>query len=258
MSGAPGLEIWGPYPEGAETKAAILRAGEEFGLRQVGSRAYSTVAMESGWIPSPTPAIYSGEKMRAYREWLPADGFEGRASIGGSFVSSNIEDYYQTPWDIGYGSLIKLDHDFVGCAALEKLRDKPHRRKVTFVWNVDDVIGVFVTMFQATDRAKYMDMPASHYSILPFDSVLQGSHMVGLSTYPVYTANARRWISLGMVDESQSAYGTEVTILWGEPDGGSHKPVVERHVQREIRATVGPCPFADAARDNYRPYALKL
>ena len=76
MAGAPGLEIWGPYAEGDEIRAAIVEAGKEFGLRQVGSRAYATNTLESGWIPSPLPAVYTGEKMKAYREWLPATGYE--------------------------------------------------------------------------------------------------------------------------------------------------------------------------------------
>jgi len=32
--------------------------------------------------------------------------------------------------------------------------------------------------------------------------------------------------------------GTELTLVWGEE--GSTKPQVERHVEREIRVTVGP------------------
>ena len=87
MSGEPGLEIWGPFEEGEEIREIIHEAGREFGLRLVGSRAYSTNTLESGWIPSPLPAVYTGEEMRAYREWLPADGYEGGGSIGGSFVS---------------------------------------------------------------------------------------------------------------------------------------------------------------------------
>ena len=70
----------------------------------VGARAYATNTLESGWIPSPLPAVYTGEKMKAYREWLPAEGYEGGGSIGGSFYSENIEDYYLTPYELGYGS----------------------------------------------------------------------------------------------------------------------------------------------------------
>ena len=39
MAGAPGLEIWGPYAEGDEIRAAIVKAGADFGLTEVGSRA---------------------------------------------------------------------------------------------------------------------------------------------------------------------------------------------------------------------------
>jgi syringate O-demethylase len=62
--------------------------------------------------------------MKAYRQWLPADCYEARASIGGSFNSTNIEDYYLTPWDLGYGPHVKFDHDFIGREALEK-RQRP-------------------------------------------------------------------------------------------------------------------------------------
>lgn len=257
FAGAPGLEMWGPVEHGAETKAALLEAGQELGLRQVGARAYSMVSIEAGWMPSPLPAIYTGEKMKPYREWLKSTSFEGSASLGGSFDSNNIEDYYLTPWDIGYGSLIKFDHDFIGREALEKLADQPHRKKVTLSWNSDDVIRVFATLFQASNRAKYLDLPASQYATHPFDTVLAGGKTVGLSTYPVYTSNGRSWISLALVDEEQSATGTEVTLIWGEKDGGSAKPTVERHVQTEIRATVGPSPYSDVARQNYRPYVLR-
>ena len=32
MAGAPGLEVWGPYAEGEEIRAAIIEAGKDFGL----------------------------------------------------------------------------------------------------------------------------------------------------------------------------------------------------------------------------------
>src|SRR5690606_38582231 len=65
MAGAPGLEIWGPYEDKAYIQSVILQAGLDAGvdLRRVGSRAYSTNTLESGWIPSPLPGIYSGDGM---------------------------------------------------------------------------------------------------------------------------------------------------------------------------------------------------
>ena len=108
MAGEPGLELWGPHQEREEIRAAIVEAGEEFGLKQVGSRAYATNTLESGWIPSPIPAVYSGEKMKPYRQWLPGNGYEATASLAGSFYSDNVEDYYLTPWDLGYGFVCQV------------------------------------------------------------------------------------------------------------------------------------------------------
>ena len=238
MSRTTGLEFWGPYEEGEEIKAAVVEAGKEFGLRQVGSRAYSTVSIESGWIPSPTPAIYSGEKMKPYREWLSADGFEGNASLGGSYYSDHIQDYYQTPWDLGYGAHVKFDHDFIGRESLEKMADKPHRKKLWLTWNKEDVLRIFLSMLEKGDRLKHLETPGSQYATLPFDKVLSSDRMIGLSTYAVYTANVRSWFSLAMIDEDQAIDGAEVTVVWGEENGGSTKPTVERHVQTEIRANV--------------------
>jgi glycine cleavage system aminomethyltransferase T len=183
------------------------------------------------------PAIYTGEAMKPYREWLSANGFEANASLGGSFYSDNIEDYYQTPWDLGYGKHINFDHDFIGREALEKMVDQPHKRKVWLKWNDDDVQKVFASQLGSGDRYKYMEVPNAYYSILPFDKIVADGRVVGLSTYTVYTSNVRSWFSLAMVDEDVPD-NTEVSVVWGEEDGGSAKPVVERHIQTNIRATV--------------------
>ena len=66
-----------------------------------GARAYASNTLESGWIPSPLPAIYTGEELRGYREWLPADGYEATNALAGSFVSDDIEDYYLEPVGAG-------------------------------------------------------------------------------------------------------------------------------------------------------------
>ncbi len=40
-------------------------------------------------------------------------------------------------------------------------------------------------------------------------------------------------------------------LVWGEENGGSAKPVVERHSQVEIRAIVSPVPYAEVPRTQY-------
>ena len=253
MAGQPGLELFGPWEDGEPVKAALVSAGEEFGLRLVGARAYSSNTLESGWIPSPMPAIYSGEKLKAYRQWLPANSYEAIASLGGSFYSDRIEDYYLTPYDLGYGPIVKFDHDFIGREALERMASEPHRKKVTLALDSEDVTRAISTMFEKTHRAKYFDFPSAVYSTLPYDKVLHGGKRIGISTWCGYSSNEGRMLTLAVLDNEFAAPGTEVTFVWGEEGGGSLKPTVERHVQIEIRAIVSPCPYSEVARSSYAP-----
>jgi vanillate/3-O-methylgallate O-demethylase len=250
MSGAPGLEVFGPWEEGPDVKAAIVEAGKDFGLKQVGSRVYATNTLESGWIPSPLPAIFSGDKLKAYREWLPANGYEATGSLGGSYYADDIGDYYLTPHDLGYWPHVKFDHDFVGREALEAMADEPKRRKVTLAWNGEDVARAMQTLFEPGDPVKYIDLPLSNYATWPYDKIVKGDEFVGVSTFSGYSFNERSMLSLAMVDLDVEL-GNEVTLIWGEQGGGSSKPVVERHRQAEIRAIVSPCPYSEVARSSY-------
>jgi len=254
MSGVAGLELFGPWDEGEDVRAALVEAGNDHGLAQVGSRVYATNTLESGWIPCPLPAVFTGDSMREYREWLPAQGYEGTGSLGGSYYADDISDYYLTPHELGYGSFVKFDHDFTGREALERM-DEPRRKKVTLAWHGDDVARAIGTLFQPEGRAKYIDLPLSNYSTWPNDKILKDDELVGVSTFSGYSSNESSMLSLAIVDIEQSEPGTEVTLVWGEEDGGSAKPVVERHVQTEIRATVSPVPYAEVVRTSYRPHA---
>ncbi len=253
MAGQPGWELFGPWEEEAAVREAIVSAGEDFGLRQVGGRAYSSNALESGWLPSPLPAVYSGEALREYRRWLPAAAYEGSASIGGSFYSDNIEDYYFTPWDLSYGHIVKFDHDFIGREALEKMAEGEHRSKVTLALDDDDVTRTIGSMFQKSDRAKFMDWPSAVYSMHPFDKVVVDGETVGVSTWIGYSANEGKMLTLAVLDAQHAEPGSEVTLVWGEEDGGSAKPTVERHVQAEMRAVVSPVPYVETVRKAYAP-----
>jgi len=257
MVGQPGWELFGPWEEGDAVREAIVEAGRDYGLRLVGARAYPTTCLESGWIPSPLPAVYTGDAMRPYRQWLTERSYEATASLGGSLQFADIRDYYLTPYDLGYGHMVKFDHEFVGRPALERLAATPRRKKVTLVWNEDDVARVLGGVFAAPGTApKYIDLPLANYSTLPFDQVLAGDALVGMSTYTGFSANERAMLSLAMLDAAHATPGTEVTVVWGEAGGGTSKPTVERHVQTRIRAIVAPAPISQTARESYRPKAL--
>jgi vanillate/3-O-methylgallate O-demethylase len=251
MAGAPGLEIWGPYSSYEKIRDTILEAGREFGLEPCGSRAYSSNTLESGWIPSPLPAIYTSEDLRDYREHLPADGYEATNALAGSFVSGNIEDYYLNPWELGYGSFVKFDHDFIGRDALEGLDKESQRRKVTLAWNDEDLAKVLGALVDPAPGYQFFDLPNANYGSSNFDAVLDADdNNVGLSLFTGYSANERKGLSLATVNPDVPL-GAEVRVLWGEPDGGTKKTTVEPHEPFAVRAVVSPAPYAETARADY-------
>lgn len=238
-SDSKGMEVFGPIDEGPAVLDALLSAGEEFGLVRAGGLAYYTGSIETGYAAQPVPAIYSSETMKAYRQWLTADGYEGKLSLGGSLACDNIEDYYVTPYEFGFGHVVKFDHDFVGRAALQRRSELPRRKKVWLRWNHEDVTRVYASsLFDGEHRAKFLDTPLGRYARVQADVVLRGERSVGISTLCAYTVNTGSWLSVGFVDEVDAVDGAEVSILWGEEGGGTAKRNVERHVQTTIRATL--------------------
>ena len=243
MSGAPGFEFWGPSAVGDEVRSMILAAGEPYGLQQIGGLLYPITATESGWVGSAIPAVYSGEDTAGFREWLQADGYEGTASVGGSYPRGDIEELYLTPYELGYGFMVKFDHAFHGDAALAEMKQKPKRKKARLVWNREDAAAIHESLYAEDLPHKYMAMPNANYCTFPMDEVIHEGRRVGVSFYPVYSRQARAWISLAAVEEGLVQDGQELTLTWGEPDGGSRKPSVERHRQKKVRVTVDAKPI---------------
>ena len=242
MSGAPGYEFWGPSADGPAVRELLLDIGKDFGLTQIGGAIYPVTAVESGWLGGTVPAIYTSDEMKPYREWLSDDAPEAIGSLGGSYCSTNIEKYYATPYDLGYGFMVKFDHDFIGREALEKISIGPKRKKVRLYWNNEDVNEIITCTLNVGERYKHLSIPVGNYSMFSQDEVLVDGNHVGESIYPVLSINSRSWISLAMIDEKRAVDGQELTIIWGEPNGGSSKPTVERHIQKTIRVKVDTSP----------------
>lgn len=245
MAGEAGFEFWGPYEYGDEVKETVLEAGEAYGIKRLGSLSYQTANVLLGWLPLPLPAVYSGEEMREFREWLPAR--RGILSIGGSFDSADVEDYYVTPVELGYDRVVSFDHDFVGREAIEAEIDDPARRKVTLVWNGDDLIDAYGTLYSDGPTKKYVDLPHPRSGACPYDEVLVDGEHVGVSTDKSYVYQERAMLSLAILDVEHAEPGTEVTVVWGEPEG-SQNPTVAEHEPTEVRATVAPVPYKEDRR----------
>jgi len=248
MAGQPGFELFGPWAEGERVRSALIEAGEEFGLVLVGSRAYSSANLESAWVPSPLPAIFTGRGSAEYLEWLPA---ARTGSLAGSLDADDIEDYYLTPYDLGYGRSVAFDHDFIGREALEAHAAAPQRVKVTLVWHPEDVAAAQRSLYEEGTPAKFIDFPKARYGQHQMDRVLLDGTDIGISHDAGYIVGEQAFVSLASIAAEHATPGTEVVVLWGE-EPNTTKPSVEPHRQVAIRATVEPAPFSRFARENYR------
>ena len=67
--------------------------------------------------------------MKPYRQWF-SDRKVRSESLDRRQLRrpKKIEDYYLTPWDMGNGSFIDDEHDFIGRDALQKLARVAARR----------------------------------------------------------------------------------------------------------------------------------
>ena len=88
------------------------------------------------------------------------------------------------------------------------------------------------SLFSGPDtRPKYLDIPKSWYSSMPYDKVVIGDRVVGLSAYAGYTANLRSWVSLAMVDEGDAADGCQPA---GHGDGEQQERGQRLGVERRV------------------------
>jgi vanillate/3-O-methylgallate O-demethylase len=250
MAGHKGVELSGAFSDGQKVREALLRAGQKYGLKAGGTVTYFSASGESGWMAYPTPAVHVAEELRAFREWLPADSWEARVQLGGSFRAANIEGYYGTPWCMGYDRIMKFDHDFIGREALERMAGEPRRTAVSLIWNQDDLAMIARSMYEPGLAAKYIGYPTASYAFQQADQVLAPSgERVGLSQNTNYSINEKQMISLAWLDREHAQIGRDLVLLWGEPDGGSRKPHVERHKQVKVRVKVAAKPYANAVRE---------
>lgn len=247
MAGEIGFELQAPYEYGEEIKDVIFEAGQEFGIRRLGTRAYEPLSVILGWVTTHVVPIYDSDDLKGYREWLDADSYEGTYSIAGSFASDDITDYYLSPIDLGYDHLINFDHEFIGKEALKEEIENPQRTRVTLVWNRDDFLDVYASLFRDGTPHKFIDLPRDRWGA-HFDKVQKEGKLVGFSKSFAYSYYDREMLSICTIDREYSEPGTEVTLTWGEEGGESPNPNVERHSQTEIRATVTPSPYIEDKR----------
>lgn len=265
MSPEAGFELHGSSEYVDDLRAAIVEAGAEYGLRQLGSKTYVSNSVRLGWVPPFIKPVYDLEEMKAYREWADAEKereygkfwaadetFEASFSIEGSFDSEEVSDYYMSPIELGYEKLIDFDHDFVGKAALREEVDNSQRTLVSLMWDDEDVERINNSIIGEGENYRFMDnLPRIGAARQVYDRVEKNGELVGISHSRSFQWDIRGIASLCRIDVEHSEPGTEVTLIWGEPGGTSPNPKIENHVQTEITATVARAPYtADKRRSS--------
>jgi len=91
-----------------------------------------------------------------------------------------------------------------------------------------------------------VEVVALRHGMAGHKGVELSGYFAQLETVKAELRVGRKW------DLKQGGIGTELELLWGEPDGGSRKPQVERHAQTRIRVTVAPAPYPQAVQSMKR------
>ena len=251
MGGTLGYEVHGNIEDAIPVYNALIAAGEKYDLRKLGMRAYNMTHYEAGF-----PQFI----LDFFGPWFEDEDFKNFIhSIGlvniGSFAENTEATYfkgsmgtdkklrYRNPYDLGWGGMVKFNHDFIGREALEKIAANPPRKMVTLVWNIDDILDVHRSQFESGETYAPMDEPEDYvfYGKYAYhaDQVLKDGKVVGISTGRMNSYWYRKMISLCSLDTEYCEIGTEVVVLWGDP--GTR--------QKEIRATVARYPYLDLLRN---------
>lgn len=245
MAGVLAYEVHGRMDDVRHVYAAIFKAGEAFGITKLGRMAYTMNHTENGF---PQQYIHFPPPLHEDQGFMDFQGEQAKRRplpiLSGS-MGQEMRPRYRNPVELDWARTIKLDHDFIGRAALEREIAKPRRKMVTLEWHHEDVLDVYASQFRPGEH--YAPMEWSHPNqykgqrYLHADRVLKNGTPVGVSSGRVYSYCYRQMISLCSIDIEHSALGTPVTVLWGNP--GSK--------QKEIRAVVARFPYLTEPRNEH-------
>ncbi|KAI8162584.1 Aminomethyltransferase [Colletotrichum sp. SAR 10_70] len=245
VSGELGFELWGPAKDARKIYSSIVDAGKPHNLRQLGARTKMVNHVEAAFATPAAdfiPAVHapsSNKELVEFRRYAKSIGFDFDLHVSkasGSYGTDPVL-YHNTPFDLNWGWLVNLDHDFIGRDALAKLKADPPRKLVTLVWDKDDVADVFASLFRS-ESYEYMEMPRNLLGNVVGSSVSVGSQTIGYAVSRCYSYWFKEMISLGIVLKEHASPGTEVLVKWGS----------EGSKQKIIKAIVQPAPYKEDKR----------
>jgi glycine cleavage system aminomethyltransferase T len=252
MSGNLAYEVHGDIKDFDVVYHEIWEAGKQFGAKKLGLYSYSLFNHTEAGFPNinlhyPLP-WYEDPGFAKYLADKPMLGFYNlNRRLRGS-VGNDLEIRFVTPYDNGWGSRVKFNHEFTGKAALEKISKNPPRKIVTLEWNADDVGAVYATQFRGKAEAcERIDTPTEiafqdnmtggpgEGFIYRADKVLVDGKQIGISSGRVVSPYYHTMISLAYIAPEYAVEGKELTLVWGTPGTP----------QKDIRVKVARYPYLD-------------
>lgn len=229
MAGTLGYEIHGLTEGCLDVLNEVLRVGEPYGIRQLGKLPYVMCHAE-GSIPQGTEHYA-----------FPIPGMEW--NISGSLPAGH-DLVYRTPFENGWGKMVRWDHEFIGKEALQAEFAGNYRTACTLVWDADSVAEAVKASMDGTRRVDPIEWPCDYDYVLGngtlhIDSVYAGDQFVGCSSGRMVSAKTRQMISIGTIDHELVKEGIEVEILWGNKGTD----------QVRIKARVEPFPYIKEGRN---------
>ena len=235
MSGTLAYEIRGKMEDGIPVYEKIYEAGQPYGMKRLGWRTYTVNHTEGGYPQSgcsfvPTfmidpNLIDENDNMNPY--------VAGIIGWSGSVELTNYRARLRTPGEVNWLWMANFDHDFVGKEALLKEKESPKRQIVTLVWNKEDIIDVFSSLFEKGEPYKFMDFPnlcnfntAGHQDYV----TTPDGKVIGYASAGHYSYYFREIISETIIDIDQAEIGNEVIVQWG--DAGKRIKSIRARVER--------------------------
>jgi glycine cleavage system aminomethyltransferase T len=245
MAGTLAYEVHGDISSAHDVYNAIWAAGKPLGMRKLGSHAYMMNHTEDGFPQAYYHFPYAWTEDPGFFAFVSRVG----AAPGGISPNTIFEGsmdpipklLYRSPIDLGWGSVIRFDHGFVGRTALEKLVANPKRTMVTLEWDKEDIIDVYRSQFEIREPYKHMDAQNDFFPMtFHADKVVdQQGKLIGISSGRSLSQHYRTMISLCSLDVPYAEMRREVTVVWGKP--GTR--------QKRIRAVVSRFPYLNENRN---------
>jgi vanillate/3-O-methylgallate O-demethylase len=244
MSGTLAYELRGPIDQGPAVYDTVYQAGQDFGIQRLGWRTYWVNHIEGGF-PQLVWTFTGTFDDPGYRDFMArflGKDPEDLLIRAGSVDPADLRARQRTPVELDWAKFARFDHDFVGREALEEEVADPKRTLVTLVWNKEDVVDIYASLFEEGEEYQTIELPTHpgfSGMLAHADHVLKDGKRIGYSSGCTYSYFYRKMITHGTIDIDQAQIGNEVVIEWG-----NHGKRI-----KQVRATVERFPYLDLERN---------